>query len=136
MSFTAFRHLLVSCSGLLAGGWLIATTSGCVAVAVGAAAGAGTVAYQRGSLVSHESAGMDATWSACQGAIKRLEFEEEGATKDALEGTLEARSGNGRTITFKLRRISENSTELRIRVGMFGDEAMTRQIHEAVRKSL
>lgn len=136
MSFASLRRLLVSSSGWFGGFLLLATTTGCVAVAVGAAAGAGAVAYQRGSLISNESAGMDATWSACQGAVKRLEFEEESASKDALEGTLEARSATGRTITFKLRRITEKSTELRIRVGMFGDEHLAREVHEAVRKSL
>ena len=115
---------------------LLASTTGCVALVVGGAAGAGAIAYQRGALVSNESAGMESTWRACYSAIKDLQFNEVRNKKDALEGMIEARTGAGKTVTFNLHRLTDTTTELRIRVGTFGDEALTRQIHDAVRKAL
>ena len=120
----------------LASIFLLFGSTGCVALLVGGAAGAGAVAYQRGALVSTETANMDTTWNACRAAVKRLQFDELQAKKDALEGTLEAKTSTGKTITFNLHRLTEGTTELRIRVGTFGDEALTRQIHDTVRKAL
>ena len=68
--------------------------------------------------------------------MKKLEFVETLNRKDALEGTLEAKTARVKTVTFSLHRLTDTSTELRIRVGTFGDEALTRQIHDAVRKAL
>ena len=121
---------------LIASAILLVSTTGCVALLVGGAAGAGAVAYQRGALVSTEAASLDATWTACRAAVKKLEFVETLNRKDALEGTLEAKTARDKTVTFSLHRLTDTSTELRIRVGTFGDEALTRQIHDAVRKAL
>lgn len=121
---------------LIASVLLLGSTTGCVALLVGGAAGAGAVAYQRGALISKEAASLDATWNACRAAVKKLEFVETLNRKDALEGTLEAKTANNKTVTFSLHRLTDTTTELRIRVGTFGDEALTRQIHDAVRKAL
>ncbi len=115
---------------------LLSSTTGCVALLVGGAAGAGAVAYQRGALVSTEAASLDTTWNACRAAVKKLEFVETLSKKDALEGTLAAKTAKDRTVTFSLHRVTDTTTELRIRVGTFGDETLTRQIHDAVRKAL
>jgi hypothetical protein len=121
---------------LIASAILLVSTTGCVALLVGGAAGAGAVAYQRGALVSTEAASLETTWNACRAAVKKLEFVETLNKKDALEGTLEAKTAQDKTVTFSLHRLTDTTTELRIRVGTFGDEALTRQIHDAVRKAL
>lgn len=132
MSCDFLRKIWNSWIPLTAFGLLLLMTGGCATPVKGT----GSIAYTRGSLVSNEAVGMDDAWDACHGAIKRLEFEEESAAKDALEATLVAKSATDRRITFYLRRITDKSTEVRIRVGMFGDERMAREIHDAFRKSL
>ncbi len=135
MSFATLRRLLLHGISLLAGGLLLTAPLGC-ASSSGSATKPGDVAYHSGSLVSEEAIGMDGAWDACLGAVKRLEFEEESSAKDALEATLVARSATDRRITFKLRRISDKVTEVRIRVGLFGDERFAREVHESFRKAL
>lgn len=134
MSFAALRRLLLPGFSLILGSVLLTAPTGCASS--GVTPGVGTVAYQHGSLVSQVAADMDTTWDACLGAVKRLEFEEETSAKDALEATLVARSATDRRITFNLRRVSEKVTEVRIRVGLFGDEHFAREVHESVRKAL
>ena len=134
MSFATLRRLLLYGISLLAGGLLLIAPLGCAST--GSATKPGEVAYHSGSLVSEEAVGMDAAWDACLGAVKRLEFEEESSAKDALEATLVARSATDRRITFKLRRVSDKVTEVRIRVGLFGDERFAREVHETFRKAL
>lgn len=134
MTFAALRRVLLPATSLTLGGLLLTAPTGCASS--GAKPGVGTVTYHGGSLVSQESADMDTTWDACLGAVKRLEFEEETSAKDALEATLVARSATDRRITFKLRRVSEKVTEVRIRVGLFGDEHFAREVHESVHKAL
>jgi hypothetical protein len=134
MSFATLRRLLLHGISLLAGGLLLTAPLGCASS--GSAAKPGEVGYHSGTLVSQENVGMDGAWDACLGAVKRLEFEEESSAKDALEATLVARSATDRRITFKLRRVSDKVTEVRIRVGLFGDERFAREVHETFRKAL
>jgi hypothetical protein len=131
MSCDFLRKLWNSWIPLAACGLLLALTAGCSTPVTKT----GAVVYSHGSLVANESINMDDAWDACHGALKRLEFEEESGAKDALEATLVAKSATDRRITFNLRRITDKTTEVRIRVGMFGDERMAREIHEAFRKS-
>lgn len=72
----------------------------------------------------------------CRAAVKKLEFVETLHQKDALEAKLEARTASTKTVAFSLRRLTDTTTELRIRVGTFGDEALTHPIQDAVRKAL
>jgi hypothetical protein len=134
MSFATLRRLLLHGISLIAGGLLLTAPLGCASS--GSVTSPGGVAYQHGTLVTQESVGMDGAWDACLGAVKRLEFEEESSAKDALEATLVARSATDRRITFNLRRVSDKVTEVRIRVGLFGDERFAREVHEAFRKAL
>lgn len=115
---------------------MLALTAGCVAVAVGAAAGAGTYAYVSGVLKSTESASLDRTWTAAQGALKELEFPIISRQKDALEAELVARTSSDKKITIKLKKLSDTATEVRIRVGTFGDESMSLAVLEKIRKRL
>lgn len=115
---------------------LLALTTGCVAVAVGAAAGAGTYAYIKGELKSTESASLERTWSATQGAMKDLQFVVTSQKKDALEAELIARNASDKKITVSLKKISDTATEVRIRVGSFGDESLSRVILEKIKHRL
>lgn len=132
MCIAALRRFSIPGLSLFVGSLLLLLTGGCASTPPSN----GGTAYQHGTLVSQESADMDTAWDACHGALKRLEFEEESSAKDALEATLVARSATDRRISFKLRRIDDKVTELKIRVGMFGDERFAREVHEAFRKSL
>lgn len=116
----------------------LALTSGCTLLLVGsaAAAGAGGYAYVNGEAKSTESASLDKTWRAAQAAMKDLQFSVVGQSKDALEGRLTARNATDKKITIRVKKVSDSLTEMRIRVGVFGDESLSRIIHDAIKKGL
>lgn len=115
---------------------LLVSTGGCAAVLVGGAAAGTGVAYSMGDLETVESASLDRTWAAVEGAIQDLQFTPVSPRKDALEARMEAATANNRTVKINLKRLSENSTQLSIRVGTFGNEALSRQIHDRIRARL
>lgn len=109
---------------------LLALGSGCVLFVAGAAAGAGVAGYAwvNGEIHTTENASLDRTWNAVLAAMKDLEFPVTEQSKDALEASLTARNASNTNISIKLKNLSNNSTEIRIRVGTFGDESMSRII--------
>jgi hypothetical protein len=111
-------------------GSLLAFGSGCILFVAGAAAGAGVggYAYVNGEEKTTESSSLNQTWNATLATMKDLEFPVTSQSKDALEGELTARNASNTNISIKLKNLSNNSTEIRVRVGTFGDEAMSRTI--------
>jgi hypothetical protein len=117
---------------------LLAFVSGCALFVVGAAAGAGVAgyAYVNGEEKTTESASLNRTWNATLEAMKDLEFPVTSQTKDALEANLTARNASNANISIKLKNLSNTSTEIRIRVGTFGDEALSRTILNEINSRL
>jgi len=109
---------------------LIAFASGCALFAFGAAAGAGAAgyAYAKGELKSTEPAPLDRTWDATVAAVKELQFPIVEQSKDALETRMVAKNAEDKDIRIKLKKVADNSTELHVRVGAFGDEAVSHEI--------
>ena len=112
--------------------------SGCPAVFVGAAAGgavgAGTVAYIGGELKSTEAVSLNRAWKASQMAMGDLGFKITDKDKDAFDAELRASGAGRKKIRIALKRISDTSTEIKIRIGTFGDESLSRQILEKIEK--
>ncbi len=117
---------------------LVALVSGCVVVLVGgaAAAGVGGYAYVNGEIKSTVSGSLDKAWDATQGAMQDLEFPVVNRSKEALQAELTARNASDTKISLKLRKLSESATEIRIRVGTFGDESLSRLILEKINHRL
>lgn len=121
-------------SGMLA---MIAATLlvGCAAVVVGGAAGAG-VAYSMGALKTVESTTVEKSYFAAQAALKQLEFQQTLASKDAIEASVEGETASGKNVIVRIKRVTDQATEIRIRVGTFGDESLSRLILEKMRAKL
>lgn len=110
-------------------------SQGCVVAAVGAGA-AGTVAYVRGDLQTVETAGLDALYKASLEALDELELAVIQKAKDAMTAEIISRDAEDKKIRIKLKSTAEGTTELSIRIGMFGDETKSRLIYEAIKKQL
>ena len=109
---------------------LIAFASGCALFAVGAAG----YAYAKGELKSTEPAPLDRTWDATVAAVKELQFPIVEQSKDALKARMVATNAEDKDIRIKLKKVADNSTELHVRVGAFGDEAVSHEILDRIRK--
>lgn len=128
------------------GNWLVGlacaltsmSISGCAGVllAGGAAAGAGTFAYINGELQSSEKATMDQMWAATLEASQDMQLRIIQQEKDALNARLHAKGVENKDIFVKLKSLSLNETDIRIRINVFGDESMSRRILAEIRKRL
>lgn len=104
-----------------------------VLVGGGAAAGGGSFAYFKGELKSTEEVSLNRAWKATQMAMDDLEFHTTGKGKDAFDAELSASGAGGKKIKVALKKISDTRTEIRIRVGTFGDKSLSRQILEKIK---
>lgn len=112
-------------------------TIGCAAAVLvggGAAAGGGAYAYIKGELKSTEEVSLSRAWKAAQMAMDDLEFQTLNKAKDFFDGEINASGAGGKEIKVKLKRISDNLTEIKVRVGTFGDRALSEQILDRIKK--
>jgi len=107
---------------------------GCIAAAVGigAAGAAGTIAYIKGDLEAIEAEDLDVVYEAAIKAAGELELRVFSKTKDALTATIYARDAEDKKVTITLKRTTEQTTKLSIRIGTFGDETKSRLIYKKI----
>jgi ABC-type glycerol-3-phosphate transport system substrate-binding protein len=120
---------------MLAAALLAASLTGCVAVVAGAA-GAGTVAWVRGELEATLDASCEKAATAANLAIKQLQFAKISEKKDALTAILIARTAEDKKVEIKVIKIGDQSAKVQIRVGVFGDEALSLTILDKIRTNL
>jgi hypothetical protein len=127
-------HVLVL-SALLA--LTVVGSSGCLVAAVGVGA-AGTVAYMAGDLETQISEDLDTLYAASQKALESLDLNliEGKGGKDALSATLVARDVQDKKVHIKMTAVTNELTELSIRVGVFGDETKSQLIYQEILKNL
>jgi Protein of unknown function (DUF3568) len=123
-------HLLLTV--LLVGTAVVA--QGCLVAAVGA--GTGTVAYLRGDLKGVEAKHIDAVYAAAKAATKQLELTVISETKDEMSAVIVARDAQDKKVTITLKAPTEDTTDVSIRVGLFGNETKSRRIYEQIKKNL
>jgi PDZ domain-containing secreted protein len=121
----------IVCSSLLL---TVAMLAGCWAAVAAGGAAAGTYVYLQGKLESSEQATLDKAHAAALAAVKELEFELKSDRKDAVEGRVVAEKADGDDITISLKRETEKTTKVTIRVGTFGNESLSTLILETMRK--
>lgn len=114
---------------------LLLATSGCVAVAVGGAA-AGTVAWIRGALEVAVDAPIEKVGNAATATMTEMKFSLISSKVDVVSGVIVARTAQDVKVEILLKKITEKSTKVSIRVGVFGDQALSQQIYDALRKNL
>jgi hypothetical protein len=126
-----WRRLAVA---LVLGSVLSLTFTGCIAVAAGAA-GAG-VAWVRGALEVTVDASLDRTYAAAQSAVRSLEFAPISEKKSGVDASVLARTALDKRVEIVLKRTGDKSTHVSIRVGVFGDEALSVSILERLKREL
>ncbi|MCK5707322.1 MAG: DUF3568 family protein [Candidatus Aureabacteria bacterium] len=114
---------------------LLPFISGCAALLAGSA-GAGTVAYIRGELQANAEADLEKAVSASNKAITNLQFIKVSEQTDKLASKIICRNAQDKKITITLKKITDNSTEVSIRVGMFGDQTLSLTLLDEINKEL
>jgi len=111
---------------------------GCVLLVAGAAggAGAGTVAYVKGELKATYAAPLERTWKASLEALESLDIQVSRAEKDDAGGTIEARRVDGTKVTLSVAPAGPDTTTVKIRIGLFGDQEASQTIHRRIAANL
>jgi hypothetical protein len=122
---------------LLLAGLILASTSaleGCVVVAV--AAGVAGVAYVNGDLEATVEASPTRVVEASEAALKDMEVDVKSSEKSGIDGRVVGRTATDKKVEITVKRESDTTSKLSIRIDTFGDEALSRQIYEKIKAEL
>lgn len=125
------RRLLIA---LLLGISAVGLT-GCVAVVAAGAAGTG-VAWYRGRLEANLDQNIEAVFAASQKALNQLEFANISNKKSAVDAEIVSRTALDKKVEITLQKVTDRSTKVMIRVGVFGDETLSMSIMDKIKAAL
>jgi hypothetical protein len=126
------RFRLSALAGVLS---VVALTSGCLAVV--AAAGAGVaVAYNKGTLEAWLEAGFGRSVQAANQAVEQLGLVKISEKTDGPSNLLTVRTVTDEKIEIKLTRSGDSFTQVKIRAGLLGDEALSQTVLRKIKDNL
>ncbi len=129
------RRLVSLAFSLLFAGSLLVTQTGCVAV-VAAGAAAGGVGYVRGDLEGYVNAPVSKVLAASNAALVRAKYPKINEDADATSATIIARTADDTKVTIRLKQVTETTTEISIRFGVFGDQQLSQVLMTDIRKGI
>ena len=110
---------------------------GCVVAWIGGTAAAlGGIAYVRGELRAPLGGSVDRVWASTLTAMDDLELPALVSRKDGISASYETSTATGRKISVHLTRVSDAITDVRIRIGLFGDETFSRYILDRIQREV
>lgn len=116
---------------------LLINIYGCVAILAGAASGAGTAVWLSEKLSQEVNASFEQTIKATKSALKSLRL---AVTKETIEqnvAQIMSKYTNGKTIWIDVRRVTESSSKVEVRVGAVkGDKAAADKILKRIMQYL
>jgi hypothetical protein len=92
--------------------------------------------YIRGELDAPIGNSLDVVDGAANRAVEQLRVAKISESADALARIITLRTAEDKKIEVKLTRMSDTSTRVRIRVGLFGDETISRMLLEKIQANL
>lgn len=109
--------------------------TGCVAVVAAGAAGTG-VAWYSGRLEANLDHNLDAVFAAAQKSLNQLEFANISNKKSSVDARLVSRTALDKKVEITLEKVTDRSTKVIIRVGIFGDETLSMSILDKIKAAL
>ena len=108
---------------------------GCAAIVAGGAAAGGAIWY-RGELRENLPGSVEQVYKAADQTMKNFKFSIKDSNSDKLRGEINGELADGTDLKISIRSQGDQVSEIRIRVGIMGDEKISRQIIEDIRKSM
>lgn len=136
MQTTPAPSLRLPATLLLALACLAAFGTGCGWLASFGGPPPGTISFASGELLSIEPHALQALDVASGSAIQAMGYAEAEASREEGRVRWQARTAGGEPVEIRLDAKDEKTTELRIRVGVLGDEARSRLLLEQVHRAL
>jgi len=113
--------------------------SGCaeaVLVGVGAAGGAGAVVWIKGKMEENLNMPFSKVHTATLAALKDLELPIKKEQKRGLKARIESQFPDEKYVWVSIRAVTESSSKITVRVGVFGDKSRSQKIFEAIHQRL
>ena len=110
--------------------------AGCIPIIIGAAAGAGGVAYAEGILTKNLDEPIDRLHKISLSALKGLKMTIDQERISGARSIIKAFDVDRSKITVTIEKLTEKSSKLNIRVGVFGDQTKSQMILNAIQKKL
>ncbi len=110
-------------------------TTGCGVIILGGAAATGTYKYINGQASGTYNASLDKAFKASLSACRELNIPVTEETKDEKSAKIKGKL-SGDTVTISLNSISEDMTEISVRIGLWGNENSSRRIHNSIGQKL
>ena len=109
-------------------------SAGCIAIVVGAGAGAGTFAYVNGKLSRTYQANYETTYAVCKGILEDLKQPILEEQTDGTQTTIRSQRADETPIMITVRIIDPQWTEITVRTGHIGvwKKEISEQFHEFV----
>jgi len=118
----------------------VITSAGCALFAAGAGvvAGVGAADYVSGELKQAYAAPMEKAWNASLAAAGEMKMKITEKSIDNLDQNrvIKGKTEDGKDFQISLEALSKDVTTVKVRIGVFGDEAYSKKIQEAIGKNL
>ena len=113
-------------------------STGCIALVVGAGAGAGTFAYVDGQLSRTYQANYQTTYEVCKGILADMKQPVLEEKTDGIQTTIRSQRSDETPMTITVRIIDPEWTEVTVRTGYIGvwKKEISKQFHEFVAERL
>jgi len=103
-------------------GFLLLNLCGCFVLFAGAVGGAGTSVWLSGKLTQELNASYDKTVKATESALKSFKFKIVKESQEADVTTFRSNYSDGKEIWIDVRRVTDTSTKLEVRVGVVSSD--------------
>lgn len=110
---------------------MLAIGPGCVAARNAAS---DTVEWVRGSLEEVVDVPIERVGQAATATLNEMKLREIDSKVDAIDGEVTGLTAQDTRITILLKQVTPKTTKISIRVGVFGDEAISHQVFESMQK--
>ena len=114
----------------------VATSSGCFALLLGAAAGAAGVVYVKGDLEKNFDEDMERLHKASVAALKSKDIFVISETVNLHDITILGEDEAGEKVNVMIKALTEKTSKVKVRVGVVGDEAKSLELMNAIEKKL
>lgn len=117
------------------------SAAGCAAFVAGGVAvgvGVGAAEYIQGELKQAYAASMEKTWEACLAAAQNMKMT---VVEKSIDNTdknrmIKGQTQDGKDFQMALEALGPDVTQVSVRIGIFGDEEYSQEIHRAIAQKL
>ncbi len=115
---------------------VVLSLSGCVALAIGGAAGAAGVMYHEGRLVDKVNAPIDRAYDAALSTLAAKKLAVSSKSADIASAHIKSKYADGKELWIDIEAITSEVCEIKIRVGITGDQDRAIDLLEGIKSRL